>query len=54
MDISKILKNKPKGTKLYSPIFGKATFLYVDCLDYIHVENEYNSSNVSFFGDGAF
>lgn len=30
MNIAEILKNAPKGTKLYSPIFGDATLLSVD------------------------
>lgn len=29
MNIAKILKNCPKGTKLYSPIFGELSLLYV-------------------------
>lgn len=30
MNIAKILKNCPKGTKLYSPIFGEVTFIEVN------------------------
>ena len=30
IDLTKILKNCPKGTKLYSIIFGDVTFCYVD------------------------
>ena len=33
INIAKILKNTPKGTKLYSPIFGECVFKYVDCKD---------------------
>ena len=31
INIAEILKNAPKGTKLYSPIFGECIFKYVDC-----------------------
>lgn len=30
MNIAEILKNCPKGTKLYSPVYGEIQFLYVD------------------------
>ena len=33
INIAKILENAPKGTKLYSPIFGECVFKYVDCKD---------------------
>lgn len=29
MNIAEILKNVPKGTKLYSPAFGEVTFIYL-------------------------
>ena len=29
INIAKILKNKPKGTRLYSPIFGECAFSLV-------------------------
>ncbi len=29
INIAEILKNKPEGTKLYSPIFGDCTFCYI-------------------------
>lgn len=31
INIAEILKNAPKGTKLYSPIFGECIFKYIDC-----------------------
>ena len=31
--VADYLKNAPKGTKLYSPIFGECIFKYVDCKD---------------------
>lgn len=30
IDLTKILKNCPKGTKLYSTIFGEVTFYHID------------------------
>ena len=30
IDLAKILKNCPKGTKLYSTIFGDVEFCYID------------------------
>lgn len=33
INIAKILEKAPKGTKLYSPIFGECVFKYVDCKD---------------------
>lgn len=35
MDIANLLKNCPVGTKLYSPVLGKCTFLRVD----LHTKN---------------
>lgn len=29
INISEILRNKPEGTKLYSPIFGECVFRYI-------------------------
>ena len=29
INISEILRNKPEGTKLYSPIFGECVFHYI-------------------------
>lgn len=31
MDIAEILKDCPKGTKLYSPLLGECDLIYVDC-----------------------
>lgn len=52
MNIAEILKNVPKGTKLYSPIFGEVTFmctsgLYIEVLDSINIIRE-------FWHDGRF
>ena len=31
LDLTQILKDCPKGTKLYSPIFGEVKFEEIDC-----------------------
>lgn len=55
INIAEILKNKPEGTQLYSPVCGKCTFVHVgkdDVLDeYIRVVNikEYE---LGFTGEG--
>lgn len=56
LNIAEILKDKPKGTKLYSPLFGNVYLLSVDVKTGIirvkyHVENE---SIVIFYGDGRY
>lgn len=56
LNIAEILKDKPKGTKLYSPLFGNVYLLSVDVEAGIirvkyHVENE---SIVIFYGDGRY
>lgn len=55
MNIAEILKNCPKGTKLYSPIFGEVTLDYVnDELDYsIHCLAS-DGCNTSFMSDGRY
>lgn len=43
INIAEILKNKPEGTKLYSPIFGDCTFCYIqDETSDICVRRPYN------------
>ena len=56
MDIAKILKNVPKGTKLYSPIFGEVTFMnansdFINVKDSVKVERAFYS-NGNFCKDG--
>lgn len=34
IDLTKILKDCPKGTKFYSPLFGEITFLGI--IDYVN------------------
>lgn len=44
LDLTKILKDAPIGTKLYSPIFGEVTFIGIN-LEHVHsieVTDEYN------------
>lgn len=54
MNIAKILKNCPKGTKLYSSIFGELSLLYVlSCSLYpIYCKVIRSGSTVSFTEDG--
>lgn len=52
LNIAEILKDKPKGTKLHSPLFGKCTFLRIDdpLIEVLH-----HADNVStFYSDGAY
>lgn len=51
LNIAEILKNKPKGTKLYSPLFGDVYLLDVDN-NIIRIK--YNEEIVIFFGDGRY
>ena len=48
IDLTKILKNCPKGTKLYSTIFGDVEFCYIDESDKypikLNVEGECDGS----------
>ena len=56
IDLTKILKDCPRGTKLYTPIWGEVTFVEVrghsyDCLYPIRICNEYdNYINLSKYG----
>ena len=53
INIAKILKNKPKGTRLYSPIFGECVFCYVhEVTDDICVE--YNREKAFFSSKGLY
>lgn len=51
LNIAEILKDKPKGTKLYSPLFGDAYLLGVDN-NIIRIK--YHEEVVIFFGDGRY
>lgn len=53
INIAEILKNKPKGTKLYSSIFGKVTYVTI-CLGNIKVlcPELYERCERSFYNDG--
>ena len=47
IDLTKILKNCPKGTKFYSPIWGEVFFDRI-CSEGIHVISIYTESNYIF------
>lgn len=51
MNIAKILKNAPKGTKLYSPIFGEVE---LDEVNDTFIEVENCSFRASFYSDGRY
>ena len=43
INIAEILRNKPHGVKLYSPIFGECTYCYIQCeTSDICVKRQYN------------
>lgn len=48
INIAEILKDKPQGTKLYSPAFGECTLYLPDCLSVSDRDNEKHS----FMGSG--
>jgi len=52
MNIAKILKDCPKGTKLYSPVYGEVQFLYVDNGSYPITVDTDNDTTASFTLDG--
>lgn len=56
MNIAEILKNCPKGTKLYSPLFGECKLIHVDCISNsaypITIKTEHDEH--SFTKDGLF
>lgn len=55
INIAEILKDKPKGTKLYSSIFGKVTYVAI-CLENIKVlcPELYERCERYFYNDGRF
>lgn len=53
MDIAKILRNAPKGTKLYSTMYGEVTLYFVDSTDFIHIKNS-QGNDCTLFSDGKF
>ena len=55
LNLAKILKDCPKGTKLWSPLFGPVEFGYIED-DLIHVSYSYHgiSSRDSFLADGRY
>lgn len=54
MNIAEILKDAPKGTKLYSSVYGELTFNRIDNDKYPIVVNDKNNNLTSFTADGRF
>lgn len=56
MNIAKLLKNAPEGTKLYSPIFGDVTLVYVEDNrpDYSIIVRNLEGDIVIFSSDGVY
>lgn len=52
MNIAEILKNVPKGTKLYSPAFGEVTFMNANS-DFINVKDSVKVKR-AFYSNGNF
>ena len=54
LNIAEILKDKPVGTKLYSPLFGDVYLLGAEC-DVIRIEHHRGSEDIAiFFGNGRY
>ena len=56
-DLTKILKDAPQGTKLYSPIFGEVTFeelLNSESDSDFSIKTSYNGRNVYFTKYGRY
>lgn len=55
LDLVEILKNCPKGTKLYSTIHGEVILDRVDDIDiYYPIVVKYNDSQIEFTSDGRY
>ena len=55
LDLVKILKDCPKGTKLYSAIHGEVTLDQVNNIDgYYPIVVKYNDSQTEFTRDGKY
>ena len=53
LNIANILKNKPKGTKLYADAFGELKFVKVDEVDTIYTKNK-TSTLYCFYNNGKY
>lgn len=53
MNIAEFLKNAPKGTKLYSTLWGEVILDFVDSMDFIHTKTS-RGYDCTFFEDGKF
>lgn len=55
LDLVEILKDCPKGTKLYSTIHGEVTLYRVDDIDiYYPIVVKYNDSQIEFTSEGKY
>ena len=54
INIAKLLKNCPKGTKLYSPLFGEVKFLDVDSADSTIIVETERETHEWFFACGEY
>lgn len=55
INLVKILKNYPAGTKLYSPIFGEVTFMEIDeDALYSIIVNTFRGTTISFSTEGKY
>lgn len=54
MNIAEILKDCPKGTRLYSPIYGEVRYLYIDTNSKYPIIGESDSDDctITFTSDG--
>ena len=53
LNIAKILKDKPKGTKLYADAFGELKFVKIDEVDTIYTKNK-TSTLYCFYNNGKY
>lgn len=51
INIAKILKDKPEGTKLYSPLFGD---VYFSCININYIEVKHHGKIAFFFKNGRY
>ena len=54
MNIAEILRHKPKGTKLYTPIWGQVTFDHIGDDETIYVLFNTYDERVLFYNDGKY
>lgn len=54
INIAKILKNKPKGTRLYSPIFGECVFDFIQNTTNDVCVKKHNGEKAYFNSEGLY